>query len=315
MVLGNRKHSDSTALPPLERIAVEDVKVIGKHREVDPERVKSLAASMSKIGLRTPITVRRTKKGFGTTAFALVAGLRRLKAATTLGWEHVDAFIMEGTETEARIWQLMENLYDAELTPLQRAEDVAELVQLVRDGDKGVQVAHPGGQQPHDRGISRAAKILGFTREEVRRSQAIAGISEEAKEKAKEIGLDKKQSALLKIAKENGSKAQLAKIEEIKESKPTSVPKASSTAAANKKKTKTTNESTEAAVKAPSEPDTGTGEDASGPPLVPEEHSPDLLAGDENERLFASLKAAWDSAPQVVRQRFVTEVLGVDIQV
>jgi ParB/RepB/Spo0J family partition protein len=321
MALGNRKsttgskHSDNTALPPLERIAVEDVKVIGKHREVDPERVKSLAASMStKIGLRTPITVRRIKKGFGMTAFALVAGAHRLEAARTLGWEHIDAFIMEGTETDARIWQLMENLYRADLTPLQRADHVAELVQLVRDGEKGVQVAHPGGQQPHDRGISRAAKILGFTREEVRRSQAIAGISEEVKEKAKEEGLDKKQSALLKIAKEKGSKAQLAKIEEIKESKPTSVPKASSTGAANKKKTKTTNETTGAAVKAPG-PDTGTGEDASGPPLVPEEHFPDLPASDENERLFASLKAAWDNAPQAVRKRFVTEVLGGDIQV
>ena len=113
---------------------------------------------------------------------------------------------MEGTQTDARIWQLMENLYCAELTPLQRAEHVAELVQFVKDGEKGVQVAHPGGQQPHDRGISRAAKILGFTREEVRRSQAIAGISEEAKEKAKEIGLDKKQSALLKIA--NGKRVE-----------------------------------------------------------------------------------------------------------
>jgi ParB-like chromosome segregation protein Spo0J len=257
--------------------------------------------------------VRRIKKGFGTTAFALVAGVHRLEAAKALGWEHIDAFVMEGTETDARIWQLMENLYRAELTPLQRAEHVAELIQLVKDGEKGVQVAQFGGQQPHDRGISRAARILGFTREEVRRSQAIAGISEEAKEKAKEKGLDKKQSALLKIAKENGSKAQLAKIEEIKESKPTSVPKAPSTGAANKKKT--TNKATGAAVKAPSAPDTGSGEDASGPPLVPEEHFADLPASDENERLFASLKAAWDSAPQAVRKRFVTEVLGADIEV
>ncbi len=127
------------------------------------------------------------------------------------------------------------------------------------------------------------------------------------------IGLDKKQSALLKIAKENASKAQLAKIEEIKASKPTSVPKAPSTGAANKKKT--TNKVTGAAVKAPPEPDTGTGKDASGPPLVPEEHFPDLPASDENERLFASLKAAWDKASQAVRKRFVTEVLGGDIEV
>ena len=94
------------------------------------------------------------------------------------------------------------------------------------------------------------------------------------------------------------------------------------TGAATKEGTK---KSTGAAVKAPSEPDTGTGEDASSPPLVPEEHYPELPASldrrDENERLFASLKklwmyaielkAAWQKAPQSVRQRFVTEVLDV----
>jgi hypothetical protein len=144
----------------------------------------------------------------------------------------------------------------------------------------------------------------------------IAGISAEAKATAKEKGLDKKQAALLKIAKQKGSDGQLAKIEQIKESKPTSVPKASSTGAAtNKKGTK----STGAAAKAPSEPDTGTGEDASSPALVPEDDYPELPASldrrDENERLFASLKAAWDNAPRPVRKRFVTEVLGVDIEV
>ena len=59
--------------------------------------------------------------------------------------------------------------------------------------------------------------------------------------------------------------------------------------------------------------------------MVPEEDFPDLPASldrrDENERLFASLKklwmyaielkAAWQKAPQSVRQRFVTEVLDV----
>jgi ParB-like chromosome segregation protein Spo0J len=107
----SRRRNGNPALPTLERIAVEDVEVIGKHREVDPEKVKSLAASMAKFRLRTPITVRRIKKGLGTTAFALVAGSHRLAAAKTLGWKHIDVFVVEGTKTDARIWQLMENLY------------------------------------------------------------------------------------------------------------------------------------------------------------------------------------------------------------
>jgi ParB-like chromosome segregation protein Spo0J len=312
----------NTASQTLDKIAVGDVLVAGKRRELNPEKAKTMAASMAKIGLRTPITVRRIKKGLGTTVLVLVAGGYRLAAAKSLGWKDIDAFIMKGDKTDARMWQLIENVHRAELTALERAESVAELVQLVRTSEKGGQLGHPGGHQPHDRGISRAAKALGFTRQEVRRSLEIAGISAEAKAKAKEKGLDKKQSALLKIAKQEGVKAQVAKVEAIiAEGKSKSVPKAPLTGAATKKGTK----STGAAAKAPSEPDTGTGEDASSPPLVPEEDFPDLPASldrrDENERLFASLKklwmyaielkAAWQKAPQSVRQRFVTEVLDV----
>jgi hypothetical protein len=42
----SRRQNGNPALPTLERIAVEDVEVISKHRDVDPEKVKSLAASM-----------------------------------------------------------------------------------------------------------------------------------------------------------------------------------------------------------------------------------------------------------------------------
>jgi ParB-like chromosome segregation protein Spo0J len=311
----SRGRNGDTALPTLERIAVEDVEVIGKHREVDPEKVKSLAASMAMIGLRTPITVRRIEKGFSTT-FALVAGGHRLEAAKKLGWEHIDAFIIEGNETDARICQLMENLYRADLTPLQRAEDVAELIGLVLENAKEVQLAPPGGQQPHDRGIKKAAKALGLSRDEVRRSLDIAAISEEAKEKAKEKGLDKKQSVLLKIAKEKGSEAQLAKIEEIN----SGIGSVSNTSARgegkpNKKKGKTPTK------------DASETDEIDSPPFAPESNdesdcepqdpeAPDDLDGrTEKDRLFDALKAAWDNAPRSVRKRFVAEVLKADFEV
>jgi uncharacterized ParB-like nuclease family protein len=311
----SRRRTGNTALPTLEKIAVEDVEVIGKHREVDPEKVESLAASMAKIGLRTPITVRRIEKALGTTVFALVAGRHRLEAARSLGWEHIDAFIMEGNDNDARIWQLMENLYRADLTPLQRAEHVAELVQLVRDGDKGGQAAHPGGKQPHDRGISRAAKILGFTRDEIRRSLKIAAISADVKTKAKELGLDHNQSALLKIAQAEGTDAQLETIKEIHSGKGSgSNTSARGEAKSNKKKGK-----------APAKGASDTAEIEASPPLAPESNDesdsesqdsedPDNLDGStEKDRLFSELKAAWDNAPRSVRKRFVRKVLHLDL--
>lgn len=211
-----RVHSNNES-PTVVKIAIADIQVVSEHRELNLAVVRVIAELMLVIGLKTPITVRRIEKirdGVSTAAIELLAGRHRLEAASSLGWTHIDAFVMEGDETEARIWQLLENLR-ADLTALERAEDVAELVELVRDRAKAGQLAHPGGQQPHDRGISHASKTLGFTREEVRRSKAIAGISSEAKAKAKALGLDKNQSALLEIATEDAADGQLAKIEEI----------------------------------------------------------------------------------------------------
>jgi ParB/RepB/Spo0J family partition protein len=202
----------------IESIAIADIQVGVRRRELDPAALRVIIKSISLIGLQMPITVRRDEKlraEVSPTAVALVLGYYRFEAAKALGWEFIDAFVIDGDEIDARIRQLIENLCRAELTALERAEAVTELVDLVRQRDEPGQLAHPRGRQPHDRGISQASRTLGFTREEVRRSKAIAGISPEAKAKAKEHGLDKNQSALLEIANENTADGQLAKIDEI----------------------------------------------------------------------------------------------------
>ena len=133
--------------------------------------------SLSLLGLQSPITVRRDEKlraEVSPTAVALVLGYYRFEAAKALGWDFIDGFVIGVDETEARIQQLIENLCRAELTALERAEAVTELVDLVRQRDEAGQLAHPRGRQPHDRGISWASRVLGFTREEIRRSKTIA---------------------------------------------------------------------------------------------------------------------------------------------
>ena len=239
---------------------VENVQIIGKRRKRDPEKVKTLAASISMVGLRTPITVRRIEKerdgDSKTSTIPLVAGHYRLEAFKSLGIKRIPAFVIESDKSDAKILQLIENLYRAELTALQHAEDLAELVQLVQ-ADKGGQLAHPGGNQPHDRGVSRAAKVLGFSRREVRRSLQIASVTIEAKAKAIEVGFDKNQSILLTIAKEEGVEAQLGKIDEMTKAR-TSGFKASPSikTKANKKASKETAEA--------------SNQDNGSPPIVPE---------------------------------------------
>jgi hypothetical protein len=58
----------------------KEVKVIGPRRHLDEEKLRALIASISEIGLCTPITIRREGK-----KEVLVAGLYRLEAARRLG--------------------------------------------------------------------------------------------------------------------------------------------------------------------------------------------------------------------------------------
>jgi ParB family chromosome partitioning protein len=292
----------------LEEIPVDEVRTVGKRRELDPDNVAKLAASISMVSMRTPIVVTRVeseRQGVSNTVFNLLAGAHRLAAVKSLGLDRIQAFVIEGNKVDAKILRLMDNLYRMDLTALQHAEDLAELVRTVQS-EQGGQVAHPGGAQPHDKGISRAAKLLGFDRKEVRRALQIDGISAEAKAKATEFGLDKKQSKLLQVAKENGPEAQLAKINELAEAK--------SPHGGEKKVEPHSDETVDDAE-----------QDDPSPSIVPETddeesdqqesdgpHAPDDEKEEEDPQ-YAALKTAWRKASRQVRKRFVKEVLQLDL--
>ena len=108
-------------------VLLDEITVSDKHRPVDPEAVLKLAKSIKSIGLQYPITV-RSKNG----AFELVAGRHRVEAHRALGLERIPANVVRWTDLDARMWEISENLHRAELTTIQRAEQVAE-VRLVAD--------------------------------------------------------------------------------------------------------------------------------------------------------------------------------------
>jgi len=192
--------------------------------------VRAIAASMEMVGLQTPITVREWKK-----KVTLVTGGHRLAAAKQLGWKAIPSIALASDKIQTRIWQIVENLYRAELTALERAELTEELRQLVRQ--QVGQVAPPGGYQPQDKSINKAAKVLGLTKEEIRRSRTISGISPKAKDKVRKLGLDDNQQALLEIAKQSTPETQLRVIEEIVERKRAVRNRDTSAVAADKKTT------------------------------------------------------------------------------
>jgi hypothetical protein len=84
-------------------------------------------------------------------------------------------------------------LHRSELTALERAENIAEWVKLT---DKLAQVGQVSkGGRGNEGGIAAAARELGVERKVADRADKIAALSDEAKEAARDAGLDDNQTA------------------------------------------------------------------------------------------------------------------------
>jgi ParB-like chromosome segregation protein Spo0J len=181
--------------PTRETLFIENV-TVPAHRARGPDAaaVKRLAESLAKIGLQTPISVRMDGDDL-----LLVAGLHRLEAARSLGWDRIDAVYIDGDERDARLWEISENLHRADLTVLERDEHVAEWIALTA-GAIGASCAN--SSKPGPKGAVRAAaRDLGVDRDDARRAQKVASLPEDAKQAARDVGLDDNRSALLAAAK------------------------------------------------------------------------------------------------------------------
>lgn len=199
---------------PAITIYVKGIHVVGKRRPLNEKKVRALCASIKEIGLQTPITAHKVKN-----KLVLVAGAHRLEAVKRLGWSSIPCVVVPYDKTVNRIWQLSENFYRAELSALDRAETIEELRPLVQEKRRVEQVAPPGGRQPKDLGINETAKVLGITRDEVRRGKTIAAIEPKVKARVRELDLDDNQQALLHIGKQPTADGQARAVEEILERK------------------------------------------------------------------------------------------------
>jgi ParB family chromosome partitioning protein len=84
----------------------------------EPE-LAELEESMKATGLLQPIAVRRRP---GKDGFELIAGERRLRAATNLGWKAIPAIIKEIDDKTSLTLALVENLQRADLNPIEEGE-------------------------------------------------------------------------------------------------------------------------------------------------------------------------------------------------
>src|SRR5919202_3067606 len=95
-------------------------------KEFPAEELAELEASLKTSGLLQPITVRPSPSGSG---YELVAGERRLRAATRLGWPDIPAAVKEIDDRALLTLALVENLQRANLNPIEEAEGYQRLIQ------------------------------------------------------------------------------------------------------------------------------------------------------------------------------------------
>lgn len=96
-------------------------------REFREEELTDLVSSIEENGLLQPIVVRPADNRRGTDRWELVAGERRWRAVTRLGWKDVPAIIREVDDRTLLVLALVENLQRSELSSLEEAEGYKQL--------------------------------------------------------------------------------------------------------------------------------------------------------------------------------------------
>jgi len=111
----------------LREIAIDEIRSnpFQPRKTFDRGELDELKASLKESGLLQPVTVRASSTGKG---FELIAGERRLKAATELGWSKIPVVIKDLSDPEMLALALVENLQRSDLNPIEEAEGYQQLI-------------------------------------------------------------------------------------------------------------------------------------------------------------------------------------------
>jgi ParB family chromosome partitioning protein len=96
----------------MEKIKIEQITVGSNRRKLGD--FTELAKSINEVGLINPIQVNEQ--------LSLIAGLHRLEACKSIGWEEIDARILTVDDITAELMEIDENLFRIDLTVLERGQ-------------------------------------------------------------------------------------------------------------------------------------------------------------------------------------------------
>jgi ParB family chromosome partitioning protein len=117
------------AAPPnaLRVLAISQIRAnpYQPRKEFRPDELADLEASLRVNGLLQPITVRTAPQGSG---YELIAGERRFRAATRLGWTEIPALVKDVDDRTLLTLAMIENLQRADLDPIEEADGYQRLI-------------------------------------------------------------------------------------------------------------------------------------------------------------------------------------------
>ncbi len=173
-------------------IPIDSIKIlIG--RRIDEKLVAAIAKSIEREGLHYPITV-YWRGGLWRAKYVVVAGVHRLLGTKLAGGSTIRVEIIDPEKADA--WRNAENLLRNEPSALERAQGIADFARCILPN----QTPPKGGEQPHDRNISRVARELGFGRRTVRNAFQIDALTERIKGLLVKSKLEDNESLLVKLS-------------------------------------------------------------------------------------------------------------------
>lgn len=106
-------------------------------KDFDPEKLQELADSISAVGVKQPISVRKHPSSQGAIEFMIIAGERRWRASKLAGKDTIPSVIVtdetELTDDALYAHQLTENLHRQDLNPVEKAEFIQERIDYLKN--------------------------------------------------------------------------------------------------------------------------------------------------------------------------------------
>ena len=112
----------------VEMVPIDQITVINPR--VRNQRVfQQIVDSISKVGLKRPITVSRHKNGHDGSKYLLVCGQGRVEAFMSLGETEIPAIVVDVNEQESLVMSLVENIARRQHQPLELLHDIGQLAE------------------------------------------------------------------------------------------------------------------------------------------------------------------------------------------